>query len=273
MDWITAVLLGAVQGLTEFLPVSSSGHLVIGQKFLGVEVHDILFDVVVHVGTLLAVLVVYKNIILDITKDIFRGISAKEMTNGLRVLLYMFIASIPTALIGLSFKDKFEALFHNINAVAYFLAFTGFVLLLQKFLRKNQKEDSMEKIKLDSSLLEGFHWKLAVLVGLAQSFAIAPGVSRSGMTISMALILGLSGSQAALFSFLIAIPAILGASLLQLKDASFSLVDWNTMGLGFLSAFVFGYFGLKAVLKLVKKQRLEVFCLYLWILSLSLLFL
>ncbi|MEC9281964.1 MAG: undecaprenyl-diphosphate phosphatase [Bdellovibrionota bacterium] len=273
MDSISAFFLGAIQGLTEFLPVSSSGHLVIGQKLFGFEFHDIFFDVVLHLGTLIAVLIVYRKVIIDIIKEVFEAFLKRKNTTGLMVLLYMFIASIPTALIGLGFKDQFEALFQNIQAVAACLAFTGAVLLLQKFLRKEHKQEALSEIRLNPDLLKNFSWKVALFIGIAQSLAIAPGVSRSGMTISMGLILGLAGAEAALFSFLIAIPAILGASLLQLKDLGDQVIQWQSVSIGFGSALIFGYLGLIAVLKLVRKQRLELFSVYLWVLSIAVLML
>lgn len=273
MDSVSAFFLGAIQGLTEFLPVSSSGHLVIGQKLFGIEFHDIFFDVVLHLGTLLAVLIVYRKVIIDIVKEVFEAVIQRKNTTGLLLLFYMFLASIPTGLIGLGFKEQFEAMFQNIQAVAACLAFTGAVLLLQKFLRKEQKQEALSEIRLSPSLLKSFSWKIAILIGVAQSLAIAPGVSRSGMTISMGLILGLGGAEAALFSFLIAIPAILGASLLQIKDLGDQVIHWQSISIGFLSALVFGYLGLIAVLKLVRKQRLELFSVYLWILCITLLML
>lgn len=274
MDWISAAVLGIVQGLTEFLPVSSSGHLVIGQKMFGIVHHDILFDVIVHVGTLLAVLLIYKNILIQIVQDSFQSLKKKEILPGLQLGIFVVVATIPTALIGLSFKDQFEALFSDMNAVAYCLLFTGCVLYAQKFLRSpNDEGGSLASLKLDKNLVAQFSYTKVLLIGLAQSMAIAPGVSRSGSTIAIALMLGIMGKNAALFSFLLAIPAILGATVLQLKDIQMANMETSPLIIGFLAAFISGYLGLKLILKVVDKQRLEWFSFYLWVLGLSLLLL
>lgn len=271
---IDAILLGAVQGLTEFLPVSSSGHLVLGQKYLGIAEHDLLFDLMAHIGTLLAVILVYRQVVGNIAKDVFLSLRSRKYTPGAHLLWLMFVASVPTGIIGVTFKTQFEALFHQVDAVAYCLAITGLILLVQRFFRKSQTDSgSFTNIKIDEAFFYGFPWWKAVLIGLAQSMAIAPGISRSGMTISMALVLGLAGPRAALFSFLIAIPAIVGASLLQLREIVLHETMWSVQLTGLGSALIFGWLGLWSVLKVVKQQRLEFFSLYLWTLSFSVLFL
>lgn len=274
LDWISAAVLGIVQGLTEFLPVSSSGHLVIGQKMFGITKHDILFDVIVHVGTLLAVLLIYKNVLIQIVQDTFKSLKSKEILPGLQLGLFVVVATIPTAVIGLGFKDHFEALFSNTNAVAYCLMFTGVVLYSQKFLRNpNDEGGSLESLKLDKNLVSQFSYAKVLLIGLAQSMAIAPGISRSGSTIAVALMLGIMGKNAALFSFLLAVPAILGATVLQLKDVELANMETSPLLIGFIAAFISGYLGLKLILKVVDKQRLEWFSFYLWALGLGLLLL
>lgn len=271
MDSFAAAILGILQGLTEFLPVSSSGHLVMGQKFFGNDYHDILFDVVVHLGTLLAVLLVYRKVLRNIIIDVFRSIKDKKIYPGLQIGLYVVLATIPTAIIGLSFKDHFESLFSDIKAVSIALMITGVILYAQKYLRKEDDEGgSLVDFKLNSTMLSDFNWWKVLLIGLAQSMAITPGISRSGSTIAVALMLGVGGVNAALFSFLLAIPAILGAVVLQVKDVIGQEVLLQPLSIGLLCSFISGYFGLLLVLKVVSKQRLEWFSFYLWTVGLIL---
>lgn len=274
MDSFAAAILGIVQGLTEFLPVSSSGHLVMGQKFFGIENHDILFDVVVHLGTLIAVLLIYKNVLINIFSDTFKSIKEKSIEPGFKLGLYVVLATIPTALIGLGLKDHFEALFSDIKAVAIALMITGVILFVQKFLRDpNDPGGSLADIRLDKNMLSQFTWWKVLIIGFAQSMAITPGISRSGTTIAVALILGIGGVNAALFSFLLAIPAILGAVVLQVKDVIGQDIMMQSLSIGLISSFISGYFGLLLVLKVVSKQRLEWFSAYLWVVGLGLLLL
>lgn len=271
MEGIVAAVLGVVQGLTEFLPVSSSGHLVIGQKFFGLQEHDILFDVVVHLGTLLAVLLVYKKVLVQIFADTFKSLTVKKVLPGFHMGLLVILATIPTAIIGLSFKDKFESLFSSMAAVATCLVITGFILFVQKFLRNPEDAGgSLVHIKIDKNLLLQIPWWKVLVIGFAQSLAIAPGISRSGTTIAVALMLGIGGVNAALFSFLLAIPAILGAVVLQFRDISLNEISTQPLLIGLICSFVSGYIGLRLVLKVVDKQRLEWFSFYVWILGIGL---
>lgn len=265
MNWLDAIILGIVQGLTEFLPVSSSGHLVVGQKLLGFSHHDIAFDVVVHLGTLLAVLLVYKKEVSSIIRVFFRN-PLKNEENEVKAMYYCIIATVPTAIIGLLFKDKFEAIFQSPKSVGYLLVVTGFILLLTRFLSKQNDKD-MESLTDGLKHINSLNWWKALMIGFAQSFAIAPGISRSGSTIATAMILGVRKELAAMFSFMLSVPAILGATILQFKDVVWSEVNWTVMISGFISSFVFGYLGLIGVLKVLKKGRLDVFTIYLWILA------
>lgn len=268
MDFLQAVVLGVVQGLTEFLPVSSSGHLVLFQKFLGIQEHSLIFDVAVHLGTLASVVTVYFKFIKETTVSGMQSLKTKTMSSELKLILFIVAATIPTAIIGLSFKSTFEALFSNITAVGVCLVITGFLLLLTR--GKGSATQLNGKAFLGFSIedLNTLSWQKAVLIGLAQAGAIAPGISRSGTTIAIAILLGLPRNLAALFSFMLAIPAILGAGVLQLKDIThLDSQDLMGLGVGFIVAYLAGLAGLLGILHFVKKGRLEVFTVYLWILG------
>ena len=189
MTFIEAIILGVTQGLTEFLPISSSGHLVIMQHFLQIQINGNEFEVLVHLGTLGSIIVVFFH---DLQALIF---NIKSKQNRLYIS-YLLIASIPAALAGILFKDHFKLFFDNHYLVSKALMFTGLILILSYFFKPKNK-----KINILSSIIIGFF----------QALAIIPGISRSGMTISFALFLGINTKDAAKFSFLMAIPIIGGA--------------------------------------------------------------
>ena len=264
MEIIESILLGLIQGLTEFLPVSSSGHLVLLQSLFSYEEHNLAFDIAVHLATLLSVVTVYRKTILELCESPVKALKERQLNDGLRVILLMFYASIPTGIIGLAFKDQFEQLFNSLGAVGGFLIFTGLVLLGTRRVRGVlHREQSLNTLVKEMTPLK------AVVVGFAQSVAICPGVSRSGSTIATCLYLGASRDTAALFSFLISIPAILGASVLQLKDVNWSEFEWQPFAVGFIVAYISGVIGLTLVLRFVKKGRLEVFSPYLFVVGLT----
>lgn len=268
MDYFQAIVLGIVQGLTEFLPVSSSGHLVLFQKFLGIDQHSIIFDVAVHIGTLLSVMTVYRKVLYQIFRRGMASISTRKIVGESHLILAVIIATVPTAIIGLSLKDLFESLFSNLMAVGICLIITGLILLFTKGKSPSKQNESL--FSFDPSDLKKISFQSAFLLGIAQAAAIAPGISRSGTTIAAAIILGLPRNIAALFSFMLAIPAILGAGILQIKDIqSFSVAQIQVMGAGLLISYLSGLLGLYAVLHLVKNGRLELFTAYLWILGVA----
>ena len=191
MTIIEAITLGIIQGLTEFLPISSSGHLVLSQVILGIQIPGNDFEVLLHIGTLCSILVVFNN---DI-KNILFTLSSKETR---RFILMIFVGTIPAVIIGLGFKDEIEKLFDNIIVVGFALLFTGITLISSFYFKNENKKNTIIK---------------AFLIGIAQAIAIIPGISRSGITISVALFLGLDARQAAKFSFLLAIPVISGCLL------------------------------------------------------------
>ena len=192
MTFIEAIILGVTQGLTEFLPISSSGHLVIMQHLLKIQIKGNEFEVLVHLGTLGSILVVFFHDLQTLISDF------KSKQNRLYIF-YLLIASIPAALAGILFKDHFESFFDNHYFVSKALMFTGLILILSYFFKPKNK-----KINFLSSIIIGFF----------QALAIIPGISRSGMTISFALLLGINAKDAAKFSFLMAIPIVSGAGFL-----------------------------------------------------------
>ena len=203
MSLAHAILLGLVQGLTEFLPVSSSGHLALAQHFLpGFSQPGLLFDVILHLGTMVAVVVVFRADLARLFSAPFNKSAAGA--GDRRLLLLLIAGSIPTAIIGLSFKDAIAGLFANVNLIALMLMVTGTLLFLaERFRRPGRKEAKLT-------------WSDAVVTGIAQGIAIVPGISRSGSTIATLLFKGVDGETAARFSFLLSVPIILGAGAYKL---------------------------------------------------------
>ncbi len=248
-----AVFLGILQGLTEFLPVSSSGHLVLFQQFFEVAGDDVLFDLVLHVGTLVPVLWFYRDSFKTLIRDPLVGEGPFFERDGVRMLLLLIAASIPTAIIGLTLEDVFEALFATPAALAITFAITGVLLWASgRFAGSGQ---------ISAGKLTARH---ALILGLAQGFAITPGISRSGTTISVALMLGVERELAARFSFLMSVPAILGAVLLKLKDADLSEMHATQLGVGGLAALISGYLALVLLVRVVKRGQFKHFAWYAW---------
>lgn len=241
MDSIDAILLGIIQGLTEFLPISSSGHLVLGQHFLGIENSGILLEVVLHLGTLLSILFYYHR---DIS-DLLHGICMRDF-ESLHYMFMVLVATIPAMAVGLLFKTHLESLFLP-QFVPYMLLITGCVLLMTRYSYKSIKSITL---------------KIAILVGCVQVFAMIPGISRSGMTISLALFLGMHRGAAAKFSFFMAIPILFGAGILQLGDVGEKSVQVWPLFLGFLSAFISGYMVIQWLVNLISNQQFWKFSYY-----------
>ncbi len=252
---LQAVILGLLQGITEFLPVSSSAHLVLGQKLLGLDQPELLFDVAVHVGTLFAVLVVFRAEVWAM----LRGLWARDQEGrqGRRLLLLVVAGSIPTAFMGLVLKDFFESLFASTAAVGLALLVTGGLLMSTRLAPKATRG------------LEQTGWGRAFGVGVAQGLAITPGISRSGATIAIGLMLGIERELAARFSFVLSVPAILGALALQIKHLdSPAQVPLAPLLTGALVAALSGYAALRVLLRVVKGGRLHWFAPYCWALGL-----
>lgn len=243
MTVIDAFILGVLQGFTEFLPISSSGHLVIGQQLLGLELPGNVFEVVVHVGTLLSVLVVF-------WKDIWRLLSSLANKETQIYILALIIGTLPAVAGGLSFKTTLEGLFDNVSLVALALFFTGVILMATRWIP--HRDGSL-------SLRRGF------IVGVAQMVAIIPGISRSGVTISTGLFLGISAEEAARFSFLLAVPAIAGAGVLtwlDLTPQAVSSLPLSALFTGLVSSFLMGWIALKWLLGMLASGRFYWFGVY-----------
>ncbi len=258
MTALKSIILGIVQGLTEFLPVSSSGHLVIFQKLLKFNDPGVLFEIAVHLGTLVAVIIYFRKDIWEIIQSIFNW--KKDASENIKcahhLLFHLIIASVITAIIGFAFKDTFESLFENTVLVGFMLIITGSILFASDKIRNTTKK----KMSVPSSLLVGF----------AQSIAIIPGISRSGATITTGIFTGRTRNLATRFSFLLSIPAILGATLLKLKDLH-SAVSSGSMALNFIlggiAAAVVGYFAISFLIKMIKQAKLFYFSIYCWIIG------
>ena len=268
MDWYEAVLLGLIQGLTEFLPVSSSGHLEIGKVLLGVETtDDLLFTTMVHAATVLSTIVVFRKQIWDLLKGFFCGLKGIRIENRTLVcndqtdyLLKMVVSMIPILIVGVFFKDAVESLFGSITVVGFALLATAVLLFFSDYASR----PGMKSIFPQNEYRNGISYWQAFAVGLGQAFAVLPGLSRSGTTISTGLICGVKREVMAQFSFLMVLVPILGEAFLELVGGEFgaSSVGALPLILGFVSAFVSGLFACKVMIAIVKKAKLSWFALY-----------
>ena len=250
MDILWAALLGLIQGLTEFLPVSSSGHLVLAGHLIGLPSTGLIFELLLHLATLAAVIYYYRVDVTGLIKAVPRSLGSPRAgyheDPEVRLGILVVIATLPTAVIGLFFKDHFERLAQQTQAVGIALLMTACLLLATHWIRPKERQISA--------------W-MAIAIGIAQGLAITPGISRSGATIALALLLGVSTLNAARFSFLISIPAIAGAAILKLKDG---LGDLNIAAaiLGFSVALISGYLALRWLVALVQARRFAAFAPY-----------
>ena len=268
MEWFEAILLGLIQGLTEFLPVSSSGHLEIGKVLLGVETNDdLLFTTMVHAATVLSTIVVFRKQIWDLLKGFFTGLKDIKVENRTLVcndqtdyLLKMVVSMIPIFIVGVFFKDAVESLFGSIMVVGFALVLTACLLFFSDMASKPRKSAPAK----ENTYRNGISYWQALTVGLGQAFAVVPGLSRSGTTISTGLICGVKREVIAQFSFLMVLVPILGETFLEIVGGEFgaSSVGALPLVLGFLSAFLSGLFACKVMVALVKKARLSWFALY-----------
>lgn len=261
MEWFEALILGIIQGLTEYLPISSSGHLAIAQAMFGLEdgESNLAFTVLLHVATVLStVLILWKEIVW-IFKDIFsrqKWNSYSGLNEGTRYAINIIISMIPVAIVGLLFKDKVEAIFgQGLFVVGICLLITATLLAFAYFAKPRQREE-----------ISPIH---AFIIGIAQAVAVLPGLSRSGSTIATGLLLGDKKEKLAQFSFLMVIPPILGEALLDTKDifeVGFSKAMDGISPLaaiiGFVAAFVFGCIACKWMINIVKKGKLIYFAIY-----------
>jgi undecaprenyl-diphosphatase len=262
MTVLQALILGIVQGLTEFLPVSSSAHLVFVPALMRIP-SSVPFDTLLHLGTLLAVIGYFGKDVAALVKAFFLSLAdipGKRFGRGLRedpfkrLAWLLIIGSIPAGVLGYFLKRFFESLFHSVAATALLLIVTGIILWFADRARRGNKTAS------DLTLADG------LAIGLAQAAAIAPGISRSGATISAGLFLGLEGRAAARFSFLLSIPAILGATVLQLKGISAGFhLSAGVFLAGLISSFVCGLLAIRFMMKVIQERPLTVFACYCWL--------
>ncbi len=246
---IKAIIIGIIQGLTEFLPVSSSGHIELSKEILNLDLGEqsLLFTLVLHTATALSTMVIFRNQILEIITGVFKG--EKEYIN---FTIRIVISMIPAVLIGLLLKDQIEEIFTgNILLVGIMLVFTSVLLYFA-----DKTKDTDRDVSFKDSLI----------IGIAQGIAILPGISRSGATISTSVLLGNDRSKAAVFSFLMVVPLIFGAMAKDLLDEADTLVlttnEILPLAAGFISAFVFGIIACKWMIALVKKSKLIYFSIY-----------
>ena len=253
MDWLQAIILGVVQGLTEFLPVSSSGHLAIFKELLGVEAaEDLMFEVTVHAATVLATIVVFWKPIVQL----FAGLFKFNYNDETDYICKILVGTIPVMIVGLFFKDQVEEMFNSLWVVGGALLITAVLLYFS---------DAAAKAKArESEARNGISFWQALLVGVGQAFAVLPGLSRSGATISTGLVAGVKREVVAQFSFLMVIIPILGEMFLAIVggELAASTTGLLPLALGFIAAFVTGLFACKAMIALVKKAQLKWFALY-----------
>lgn len=260
MNIFQAIILGIIQGLTEFLPVSSSGHLVIFQHLFGLTEAEFLFDISLHLGTLVAVFIFFRQDIYAIIVSVIRY-CRKALTTGsfsfagedsdFKLALLIVTGSIPTAFIGLLFHRIADRLFSSPLIAGSMLIATGIILFFTRFVKSSTKKVSL------------FSFKDSLIIGISQGLAVMPGLSRSGTTIATGLFLGLNHETAARYSFLLSIPAILGASLLSFGDLpGNTFIPLKTSLTGAFTACITGYLALKFLFYVVKKGRLHFFSPY-----------
>jgi len=250
MDLPEAIALGILQGITEWLPISSSGHLALAQYYFGIEA-SVAFDIILHLGTLLAVVAYYRNDLLAM----FRGLLARD-SKSVQMAGLILLSAIPTAIIGFFMRDFFESMFGSPVAIACSLAITGAFLIISS------------RFKAGGA---GIGARSALLIGIAQGIAVAPGISRSGSTIGTALILGVEKEEAARFSFLAAIIPILGAALLEGRHALDGAFEPVPLAAGFIAAAAVGYLSISVLIRFLKESRLQWFGYYCIALSLAVL--
>lgn len=250
MSWIEALILGLLQGLTEFLPVSSSGHLELGGALFGLEdPHDFFtFNIIVHGATFMSVVVVFRNDIWSLIRNFFRF----EWNAEMKFLLLLLASAIPTAIVGLLYEEQIESIFEGrVVFVGAMLLVTATLLFLTRFAPKDNKDVTL---------------KSALIIGVAQTLAILPGISRSGATISTALYFGIERSKAIRFSFLMVLIPIFGANFLKIlrmsEAAGSATMDATPMIIGAITAFVAGVVACKWMLQIVRRGKIEYFSIY-----------
>ena len=264
MDSLQAIVLAIVQGLSEFLPISSSGHLILVPHFLGWTDQGLAFDVAVHVGTLVAVVAYFRRQLLAMTRAWFGSLAGGGMTPDARLAWCIVVGTIPVGIVGLLFSDLIEKMLRNPLFVAGTLSVFGLLMWIADRLGARKRDEY------------SVGWRDAILIGCAQALALMPGTSRSGVTMTMARSLGLTREAAARFSFLLAVPGIAlagGYELLQLLGEPDGSVDWSMMSLGLVVSAVTGYLCIHWLLKIIGRIGLAPFAFYRFALAALIVFL
>ncbi|MCB5268813.1 MAG: undecaprenyl-diphosphate phosphatase [Candidatus Cloacimonadaceae bacterium] len=260
MNLFQAIVLGIIQGLTEFIPVSSSGHLVLAQYFFGMESsQNITFEVFMHLGTLLAVLIYFRMLIWDLIKSLFcwgNNLGGEVHRKNRMMIIYLGLATLATGFVYILFKDAFESAYANPILVSIMLIFTGIMIFCSDYVSNTATPASnMGFIK-------------SVIIGLAQGLAIFPGISRSGTTLSASLFCNIKRKDAAQFSFLLSIPAILAANVKEYS--SLAALDSAILHLyiaGFLASFIAGYLVIAVLIRMIQAANLKYFAFYVWFIA------
>ena len=260
LDILSAIILGAVQGISAFLPISSSGHLVLVPALLGIET-GLAFDTILHIGTLVAIFTFFWKDIINLIKGFI--LSIIDLTEGVdifkrelhrvpekRFAWLIIVGTIPTGIMGILLKDAIETIFRGTLFVGIFLLVTAAVLYY------SERHSSGQITQKDMS------FKQALIVGICQGLAVFPGISRSGSTIASGLCLGLNREYAARYSFLLSIPAVIGAGLIQIKDIATLDASVSVLLAGFISSVIFGYLSIKLLMKMIKGWSLDIFAYY-----------
>lgn len=268
MNLIQAIIMGLVQGLTEFLPVSSSGHLVLTsslykyfthKEFVTGSSEEVVFDIVLHLGTLLAVVLFFKDDILKITKSFINACVKRDFSDAdAKLAAFILLGTVFTVLVAFPLKIVSESLINLPYIVGIFIFLTGCILYLGEWASEKKKAKT-DKVDL----------KTAIIIGLAQGIASIPGISRSGSTISTGIFLGLDRVSCARYSFLLSLPIIVGASIfypiLELDLHQMMSFNWVAFVVGFIVSFVSGFFCIKYFLKFLGKHSMKVFAYYCWV--------
>lgn len=260
MELLTSLILGIIQGLTEFLPVSSSGHLEIGKAVFGNDWsadESMLMTVVLHFATALSTIVIFRKEIVTIVKGLF----SKEDKQAKSFSFFIVVSMVPAAIVGVLFDDIIESFFDgNLLLVSVMLIATGGLLFLADRAKSSEKKVGIKE---------------SILIGIAQAIAILPGISRSGATISTSVLLGVDREQSARFSFLMVVPLIFGKMAKDILDGAFDKIDGPLInyGVGFLAAFLTGIFACTLMIKLVKNSQLKYFSIYCFLVAVITLFL
>ncbi len=250
IDLFQALILGIIQGLAEWLPISSSAHLALAQMLMGLKEIPVAFDLALHLGTLLAVFVYFHKDIVALLGGFFTFDSKNER---FRMSLFILVAMVPTTLIGFAFKRQFESFYYIPLAIGTALFLAGFYLY------------AAAKVKPRDLPLS---FATAIAIGVAQGISVAPGISRSGATISTGMLMGISPEKSAKFSFLLGIPALLGAAVFEIKDAAPAALPLAPLAVGVITSFIVGYLTIPFLMRLLKQSKLQYFAYYRWVVGL-----